>query len=546
MGASNRILVILGSVVLAVIVLAGWGLKALLARPKSSQQTMEDFARQAQAQAQALARAQKQAQAQMPDMARLASLAAMPGGSPSPAAQTAMLQLVQKHQVSMATAAYLVQAKAQILSQSNNSVRYSLTFPDGVTSETTITLTPGQIYSPTPAEIAWAQKSGVQAYRVQFSAKTESETKARMTLRYFVPDAAMPASLQQRLQNKSASYFRLVPYAYAEGNLGVDVAQDTGIEVTKEILKQAAEDSKLAKEFPTPLSRFVDLANAFKKETEHLDWMDQLNFLDYCANNPTNPLTQKAYQQDPNYQKQTMQGIQDARSDVMQMTAMRFLNLATSVATDLVEGPMGAITAPVSSYNDATLKGMADDRINEIKKQFPECKPADRFEPGQYQPMQGNFTYSYNLTSHECRTQCVDYEEHSKGEGTVHLKPNDMGYLYGEGAVNITVKKKQHAYDQYCKSAGWRDNSDGYVNIQLKGGGDTPSRGVILANFNGDSLTRAGVQIGCDGKEQPLNGGASAGASCEFHNVDMVHGGSYSAYQTGDGHGTCKLEIFPE
>ncbi len=431
----------MGSVVLVVIVLAGWGLKTLLARPKSPQETMEEFARQAQAQAQAQARAA----GQMPDMAKLASLAALSDSNLSPAAQMAMLQLVQKHQVSMTTAAYLVQAKAKVLSQSSNSVRYSLTFPDGVTSETTITLTPGQSYSPTAAEIARAQKTGVQAYRVQFSARTESETKAHMTLRYFVPDAAMPPSLQQRLQNKSASFLQLVPSAYADGNLGIDVVSDTGVEVTKEVLKQAAEHGNLSKEFPTPLSRFVDLANAFKKETEHLDWIDQLNFLDYCANNPTNPLTQKAYQQDPNYQKQTMQGLQDARSDVMQMTAMRFLNLATSVATDLVDGPMGAITAPVSSYNDGTLKGMADDRINEVKKQFPECKPADRFEPGQYQPMQGNFTYSYNLTSHECRTQCVDYEEQSKGEGTVHLKPNDMGYLYGEGTGNITVKKKQHA-----------------------------------------------------------------------------------------------------
>jgi hypothetical protein len=542
MGANNRTLVLLGGVVLVVMVLAGWGLKALLARPKSPQQTMEEFARQAQAQAQAMAKAQRQ----MPDTAKLASMAGMSGGNLSPTAQIAMLQLVQKHQISMTTAAYLAQAKAQILSQSNNSVRYSLTFPDGVSSETTITLTPGQTYSPTPAEIAQAQKTGVQAYRVQFSAKTESETKARMTLRYFVPDTVVPLNLQQRLQNKSASYFQMIPSAYAEGNLGVDVAQDTGIEVTKEILKQAAEDTKLAKEFPTPLSRFVDLANAFKKETEHLDWMDQLNFLDYCANNPTNPLTQKAYQQDPNYQKQTAQGVQDARSDVMQMTAMRYLNLATSVATDLVDGPMGAITAPVSSYNDGTLKGMADDRINEIKKQFPECKPADRFEPGQYQPMQGNLTYSYNLTSHECRSQCVDYEEHRKGEGTVHLKPDDMGYLFGQGTGMITQNKKQHAYDQYCKSAGWRETSDGNFNIQLKAGGDTPSNGVILVNLNGDSLTREGVQIGCDGKEQPLNGTAAAGASCEFHNVDMVHGGSYSTYQNGDGHGTCKLEIFPE
>ena len=54
MGANHRTLAILGSVVLVVIVLAGWGLKAMRARPKSPQETMEEFARQAQA----LARAQ--------------------------------------------------------------------------------------------------------------------------------------------------------------------------------------------------------------------------------------------------------------------------------------------------------------------------------------------------------------------------------------------------------------------------------------------------------------------------------------------------------
>ncbi len=51
MGANNRTLAILGSAVLVVIVLAGWGLKAMLARPKTPQEMMEEYARQAQAQA---------------------------------------------------------------------------------------------------------------------------------------------------------------------------------------------------------------------------------------------------------------------------------------------------------------------------------------------------------------------------------------------------------------------------------------------------------------------------------------------------------------
>src|SRR5262249_20581841 len=69
MGANNRTLAILGGVVLVVIVLAGYGLKAMLTRPKTPQETMEEYARQAQAQMtkaqKQMALAQTQAQAQM-------------------------------------------------------------------------------------------------------------------------------------------------------------------------------------------------------------------------------------------------------------------------------------------------------------------------------------------------------------------------------------------------------------------------------------------------------------------------------------------------
>jgi hypothetical protein len=69
MGANNRTLAVLGGVVLVVIVLAGWGLKAMLTRPKTPQEMMEEYARQAQGQMtqaqKQMALAQAQAQAQM-------------------------------------------------------------------------------------------------------------------------------------------------------------------------------------------------------------------------------------------------------------------------------------------------------------------------------------------------------------------------------------------------------------------------------------------------------------------------------------------------
>jgi hypothetical protein len=86
MGANNRTLAILGGVVLGVIVFAGYGLKAMLTRPKTPQEAMEEYARQAQAQMtqaqKQMAQAQAQAQAQMAQ-AQAQMLGAGANGTPS-------------------------------------------------------------------------------------------------------------------------------------------------------------------------------------------------------------------------------------------------------------------------------------------------------------------------------------------------------------------------------------------------------------------------------------------------------------------------------
>jgi hypothetical protein len=237
-----------------------------------------------------------------------------------------------------------------------------------------------------------AESGPGHVYAVKFSVQNESDTKARIHLQYFVPYTAVPADLQRRMQSSTAPWFPLVPSASAQegggSSMGMDVASDTAVEITKEVLKQTAEHGKLSKEFPTPLSRLVDILNAFKKEQEHVAWLDELAELQDCAENPTNPLTQKAFNQDPAYRDQVVHGVTQARSDVTAMTGMRFLNLATAVATDLVEGPLGAITAPISSYNDETLKDLAENRVREAGKGIVPCHNPP-MTPGHFQPMKG-------------------------------------------------------------------------------------------------------------------------------------------------------------
>lgn len=211
--------------------------------------------------------------------------------------QIAMMKLVGQG-IPIGIANYLTQAKAQVLGQTNTSAHFILTFGNDLTSDETITLTPNQPYTPTPVEMAESGQRPV--YQGKFSVEYESETKARVHLQYFVPNTAVPADLQRRMQSSTAQWFQLVPSASAQegggSSMGMNVASDTAVEVTKEVLKQTAEHGKLSKEFPTPLSRLVDILNAFKKEQEHVAWLDELAELQDCAANPTNPLTPESLQ----------------------------------------------------------------------------------------------------------------------------------------------------------------------------------------------------------------------------------------------------------
>jgi hypothetical protein len=513
------------------LVVAGLALIAVLVAVRAAyvfvQARLEEQRRQEQiAQAQD---AMKQMQQQLGAYAQPANmpgpanpdLPTMPPGQYSPAVQAAFLQLVQKHQISAGIAAYLAQAKAQVLSQSSNSARFSLTFPDGITAETTITITPGH-YVPNAAEIARAQTTGVQTYRVQFSSESVSETKARIVLRYFVPNAVVPAGLQPRLQANSASFFQFVPDAYAQegGNLGMDVATDTGIEVAKEVLKQQAEHGKVSKHLPVPLSRFVDVLNAFKKETEHLDWLDQLRALEDCAKNPTNPLTQKAFQDDPNYQQQTLEGIADARSDVTQMTGMRYLNLVTSVATDLVDGPLGAITSPISSYNDGTLKNLADDRVKETGG-LVSCGEAP--PPPEKNRGDGRITFRTQL---QYFNGLDKYERLVESDFELVRDANSSAgvlRIHGIGDFKQNSESAKYKTKSKCKAqAEVSGNASSIMDHSML------TIGSNMINGSGDcEMVSAGRVFHSSNYQDP-------GAVCRFENVDLVNGGEYTVHADGE------------
>jgi hypothetical protein len=465
--------------------------------------------------------------------------------------QMAAYKLMSQYGVDIGRAIYLAQAKAKVLRQSNTSVHYLLTLPDGISSDETITITPDVRYTPTQAELETAVKTGRHIYNVKFTAKNESDTKAHLTLQYFVLYSAVPPELQRRIHTQTSSlhWFDLVPSAWAQESggegLGAGVYQDTAIEVAKEFLKQQAEHGELSKEFPTPLARLVDTLNALKKEQEHLDWMNELSELRECVENPSNPLTRKAFDQDPAYKEQALNGLNDARSDVMSMTAMRFLNLATSVATDLVEGPLGAITSPVSSLNDETLKELAERRITDAKKEIVPCENKPII-PGDFKPVQVSITYEYNRTFSAPPGYQGQRVIKKKAQGQFSLNPILGGGLEGTGPVALSWKERVHTEGMGHLIDDGELEVTGNLRVEAQGGGDS-TNGSIHLSFETDegALTANEICNVCGpGGQHRVTHTRSISLSCTVGHLDLVHGGSGSAFtDQDDGYGTCTIEV---
>ena len=72
-------------------------------------------------------------------------------------------------------------------------------------------------------------------------------------------------------------------------------------------------------------SALMGIYGAMGKSKDNQNWLNELDVLEDCVKNPTNPLTQQEYGKNPTYQEQTLSGIEGAKSQIQQVTAARYL-----------------------------------------------------------------------------------------------------------------------------------------------------------------------------------------------------------------------------
>jgi hypothetical protein len=402
----------------------------------------------------------------------------------------------------------------EVLGETPTSVHLAFGAAGVRAADAIISIDPDRHHAPTAAERDKADRTGIRIFDVRFSATRSDSGATRLVLRYFVPYDAVPMALRQRIGARvsMASVFSPVGPAWAQdAGPGAGIGVSTAVEVGQGIYDAGSE-----------------VADAMQKSEQSGDWMARLAALENCARHPGNPLTQAAYRDNPGYQQQVLDGIQQARSEVQQATAMRFLNQETSVATGLVGGPLGTLTGPVASWNDAALQGIAEQQVDDIGKSVTCDEPPRPAAPGLDLSNAG-------VRYHMHRAHYLDFDEEDRiAAANVELRPGPApgtAMLVGRGVFRSKTSSKKYGTSSSCSGT-----------TEVSGGGSA-------ADF---AVSGGPVAGGCDyvnqGKTYHLGPGDSdTGFVCHFQGVDLKHGGSFVGVVEGyeAEYATCEVSLPP-
>jgi hypothetical protein len=469
----------------------------------------------------------------MPDMSKLAG------------DQAKIYELMTQRGLDIHLATYISQAKFQLISATDTSLHYVLTFPDNLTSDETITIKPNQQYRPTPAELQRPSQSGIRIFKPTLTFEKKGPKRVLFTLHYFALQNSLPTDVQQWIQKISANsppsgahFFSLIPSAWAQegGGNGAGGGNSEGGGITEAVATEIIKTSDVEMLEHLDVEHGGEILEAFatflemKKSYDKMDgWMNEMKELEDCAKNPTNPLTIKA-SKNPEYQKEVLDPVNSATSDVASAAFPILSNLTASAVPQFSKIPgLGVIIAPIIALNDETIDQITEDRIHDARKSVVPCEQDDT--PG----AKGSLEYSYKRKINmPGNIQDVD----GTAEGTFIVKKAPGHTLYaGEGEGKLEWNETQKTYINQKHA-----HTSGPLTIWMNGQGD----GTITANFNGENLTYTyACSGGCNNNYHETDK-HNFTRGCEFHNVDMENGGVYEVEAPSDGTGakeTCKLTL---
>lgn len=295
-------------------------------------------------------------------------------GLPFPVDETIASQLTGEG-IPEDIARFFAAAKIESSSPDDTTLMCLQTFPNGATREITMHINPNRVYTPTAEEIANTAPGAIPVYDIKYSSSLQADGSVKINLKYFIPKSALPGSATKS-SDLSKGGEEGAGISWQEiGNKGSDVTIGSLIDYAKESGVKTG-----------PLGPVYNLASALSDVTSSLDlsaqyklWEAELNKLEDCAANPTNPVAQS----DPNYSAAAVAKVQSARSDLKLMTGSRFLNIMTEKSSDL--NPVTAVMAIGLKqgfiWNEQTLKDISENTImREVRLFVVSCDNIEPFE----------------------------------------------------------------------------------------------------------------------------------------------------------------------
>jgi hypothetical protein len=465
----------------------------------------------------------------MPDMSKIAE------------DQAKLVELMNNYHLGLKAANYIAQAKLQVLEQTDTSIHFVLSYPDKAKIDETMSVAADPNYVPSAADLERAARTGSKVHGPKLTVKQNGQKEWQYTLEYHVPYSAVPSDLLQKIQpstssqNRRAHFFDLVPTVRADGGLP---AGELSVSVLANYFAAYYEEEMPGRSIgvDVPLA-LADLGDDFLTLR---NWLNEIDELEKCAKNPTNPLSQKATQ-DPNYQHDVLDPLSDAKIDVGTTFVPMLASDTAGFVTHWMPFGSGAAVGLIFSTQDDAVSQITENRIQEAQKYVVPCEDAP-MTPGDLRPMEGVLKYTFVNKQPPVKPELEDTR---KAEGKFELNIVQGG-LGGRGTAKFTRDYQANSTNPQCKGIAESLKATGDVDIDAQGGG-TPFGGVIELHFGGD-VPVADAQMVSNGAnnctEQTKTWTEHYGAVCRFQHVDMVHGGTFSTFSQEDGgYGTCTIEL---
>jgi len=454
--------------------------------------------------------------------------------------QAKLFELMTNYHLGPKAANYIAQAKMQVLEQTDTSIHFVLSYPDKAKIDETMSVAADPKYTPSAADLERAARTGSKIHGPKLTSKRSGPKEWQYTLQYHVPYSAIPSDLLQKIQsatsgrNDGTVFFDLVPTARADGGLA---AGELSVSVLANYFAAYYEGAEMAGRSigaDVPLA-LADLADDFLTLK---NWLNEMDELEDCAKNPTNPLSQKATH-DPNYQHDVMDPLSDAKIDVGSTFVPMLASDTAGAVTHWLPFGSGAAVGLIFSTQDDAVSEITENRIQEARKYVVPCDNVPMM-PGDLRPMEGALTYTYILkTADQSNTQTA--------EGKFPLNKVSGG-LAGEGTAKFTQEITSMSTSKVpsCKGIADSVKAKGELKITAQAGG-TPLGGVIELHVSGNVPVVEAQLVGEGANkciEQTKNYMGSYGIVCHFDHVDMVHGGTFSTFaEDNGGRGTCTIEL---